>query len=350
MGSPNKILAKLIFFLFIIILVVTQPGCGKKKIKIDTSNPPVKVGWSDWVGWMPWEIVEKKGLLKENGANAELVYYNDYTASLEALKDGKIAAVSVTINDALSLKSKIDDLQIILINDVSDGGDGILVKKNAGITSVKDLKGKIVSLEENSVSHYLFLRALENDKVDPKDVTINNVSADLAGKAFLGSAFLDDKYTQAIVTWNPHLLKAKEQGKGDVIFDSSQIYGEITDVLVARKSFVNSRKQDFQAIINAWYGAMEMIDSSKTRDEAIKIMAKKSNTSVQDFEKLLFDTEIFTKPKKGVDFMGVDGKGKLSKFIERVMDFSVKQKIISKKFDLSDFLNPAFIIEYYNNN
>jgi len=58
----------------------------------------------------------------------------------------------------------------------------------------------------------------------------------------------------------------------------------------------------------------------------------------------------FVENFEGVDFMGVDGKGKLSKFIERVMDFSVKQKIISKKFDLSDFLNPAFIIEYYNNN
>lgn len=348
--KSNKILIAVIVLLALVIIggsffLLRDKG---KKIEINSDQPPVKIGWSDWIGWMPWEIVEKEDLFAKNGANAQLEYFDDYTASMEALKDGKVNALSVTINDALALKASLEDLQIILINDVSDGGDGILAKKELGIQSVKELKGRIVSLEEGSVSHFLFLRALEENGVNPADIEINNVSANLAGEAFLGSAFLDEKFTQVIVTWNPHLAKAKKEGKGIILFDSSQIYGEITDVLVARKSFVEERSQDFQAIIAAWYGAMEMIDSPKTNADAIGIMAKKSGISTEDFEGLMFDTEIFTKAKKAVDFMGTDGKGKLYTFAQKVQTFLVTQKIIEKEADLENFINSKFVIEYYN--
>lgn len=348
--KSNKILVAIIVLLALVIIVgglIFLRGKDKKVI-IDSDLPPVKIGWSDWIGWMPWEIVKEQDLFGEKGANAELEYFDDYTASMQALKDGKVNALNVTINDALALKSSLEDLQIILINDVSDGGDGILAKKELGIQSVKELKGRIVSLEEGSVSHFLFLRALEENGVDPAEIEINNVSANLAGEAFLGSAFLDEKFTQVIVTWNPHLAKAKKEGKGVILFDSSQIYGEITDVLIARKSFIESRPQDFQAIIAAWYAAMEMIDSPKNSEYAIGIMAKKEGISSEEFESLMFDTEIFTKTKKALDFMGTDGRGKLYTFAQKVQKFLLKEKMIEKEANLDDFINPKFVIEYYN--
>lgn len=58
---------------------------------------------------MPWEIVEKEDLFEKNGASAQLEYFDDYTASMEALKDGKVNALSVTINDALALKVGLED-------------------------------------------------------------------------------------------------------------------------------------------------------------------------------------------------------------------------------------------------
>ena len=342
---------KFIAILLAALLTITFAGCGKEKIEVNTDIPPIKIGWSDWIGWMPWEIVKEKNLLAENSANAELVYYNNYSDSIAALESGQVSALSVTINDALILKSKINDLQIILVNDVSDGGDGILAKKELNILSIKDLQGKTISLEKNSVSHYLLLRALEENGISPEEVQINDVPADLAGEAFIGSAFLDEQFTQVVATWNPHLAKAKKEGIGIVLFDSSQIYGEITDVLVAKKSITDSRSQDFQATINAWYGAMGMLESGKTRNEAIKIMANKSNVSSEDFESLLLDTEVFTKPKKCIDFMGINNEeGKLSKYTQRVQEFIVNQGLIEQELNLEEFINSTFVIEYYNNN
>ena len=340
---------KIIFLSLLLSLVVFgTAGCGKEKIVIDTSQPPLKIGWSDWVGWAPWKIVEVKKLFAENGANAELVYFDDYTKSLEAFEGGAISALSTTLNDAMAIHANVGDVQAILVNDVSNGGDGILVKKDLNINSVKELKGKIVSLEENSVSHYLFLRALEENGVDPSSITINNVSADLAGEAFLGSGFLDEKYTQAVVTWNPHLAKAKKEGKGKVIFDSSQIYGEITDILVTRKSLTENRAQDLQAVINAWYGAMSLIEGSKTHDDAVGIMAKSAGVTLEEFESLMLDTEIFTKSRKTAEFLGIQEEGKLHQFGDKINNFMVSQGIVEEKVDLSDFVNASFVIEYYN--
>lgn len=332
----------------LISLLSILTACGGDKIVIDTDEPPIKIGWSDWAGWAPWEVVGQKNLIEENGGNAETIYFKGYSESLDALKNGEVTALSVTINDALVLKESIDDLQIILVNDVSDGGDGLLVKNDVNINEIKDLKGRIVSLEENSVSHYLFLRALEENDVDPSTIQINNISANLAGEAFLGSAFLEDKFTQAVVTWNPHLSIAKKQGKGKVLFDSSQIYGEITDVLVAKKSNITLREADFQAVVNAWYDAMELLDSDKSRGDAIEIMAKKSGMPAEDFENLLVDVEIFTKARKTVEFMGTDGNGKLLTFVNRVEQFLLSQGVLTEDLYLDDFVNPALVIKYYN--
>ncbi len=335
---------KLVFLLLPILLSsVILTGCGKEEPV--NGESAIKIGWSDWVGWVPWKVVEKKGLLETNNANAELVYFDSYSDSIEAFKSGRLAAVNVTINDALALKNDISDLQIILINDVSNGGDGILVKKDLNILGVGDLKGKIISLEENSVSHYLLLRALEENGVDPADVEINNVSADLAGEAFLGSAFLDEKYTQIVVTWNPHLTIAKNEGRGEVIFGSNDIYGEITDVLVARKGLTVKRQSDFQGVVNSWYGVMGMVNDNNTKDEAIKIMAKQSGVEPSEFEELLKDVELFSLASKTIEFMGENGQGELAGFVKKVHDFLFKQEIISE-IDLSDFINPSFVLEH----
>src|SRR5204863_256991 len=59
------------------------------------------------------------------------------------------------------------------------------------------------------------------------DVKIKNIPGDDAGKAFL-----TDPKVVAVTTWNPHLFKATEGGKGKVIFSSKDIPGEIIDLLV----------------------------------------------------------------------------------------------------------------------
>ena len=53
---------------------------------------PIKIGYSDWPGWVAWQIAKEKDLFKKHGVEVELVWFPIYTDSLTALNTGKIDA------------------------------------------------------------------------------------------------------------------------------------------------------------------------------------------------------------------------------------------------------------------
>lgn len=61
---------------------------------------PLKIGYSDWPGWIAWEIGIKKGWFKEAGVEVDFVWM-DYVESIDAYVAGKVDAVSMTNRDAL---------------------------------------------------------------------------------------------------------------------------------------------------------------------------------------------------------------------------------------------------------
>jgi NitT/TauT family transport system substrate-binding protein len=61
---------------------------------------PLKVGYSDWPGWVAWQVAIDKGWFKEAGVDVSFEWF-DYSASMEAFAAGKIDAVTMTNGDAL---------------------------------------------------------------------------------------------------------------------------------------------------------------------------------------------------------------------------------------------------------
>src|ERR1035437_5409289 len=105
---------------------------------------PIKIAYSDWPGWVAWEVAIQKGWLKQAGVDAEFLWF-EYGPSMDAFTAGKVDAVMVTNGDALVLGATGAKNAMILLNDYSDGNDMVVAK--AGITSVKDLKGKKIGVE-----------------------------------------------------------------------------------------------------------------------------------------------------------------------------------------------------------
>lgn len=92
-----------------------------------------KVGISIWTGWMPFWIIQEKGFLekrnKEFGVNVKLEEYKEYMASVESFTARNVIGCSMTIMEALQPANSGIPVQAIIVNDISNGGDGILVKK-----------------------------------------------------------------------------------------------------------------------------------------------------------------------------------------------------------------------------
>src|SRR5690242_11759567 len=86
---------------------------------------PLRVGYSDWPGWLRFEEAIQEGWFKEAGIDVQFSWF-DYLPSLDAFGAGKIDAVGVTNGDALVIGASGAKGQIILVTDYSNGNDVIL--------------------------------------------------------------------------------------------------------------------------------------------------------------------------------------------------------------------------------
>ena len=114
-------------------------------------SKPLKVGYSDWPGWVAWEIGIQKGWFKKAGVDVEFVWF-EYVPSMDAFSAGKVDAVTITNGDALVTGSAGAPGVAIMMNDYSNGNDMVVAKP--GIKSPKQLKGK--KLELKSVLSAIF--------------------------------------------------------------------------------------------------------------------------------------------------------------------------------------------------
>jgi NitT/TauT family transport system substrate-binding protein len=135
------------------------------------AGEPVKLGYSSWAGWWPWAIAEEEGLFEENGANVELIWFDGYLESMQALASGQLDANSQTLNDTISFAGDaVNGMVAVLVNDNSAGNDKIIVSDE--INTVADLQGKAIGLEEGVVGDFLLTLALEDAGLTREDVEI----------------------------------------------------------------------------------------------------------------------------------------------------------------------------------
>src|SRR5262249_32475346 len=146
----------------------------------------------------------------------------------------------------------------------SNGGDGIVANKD--IKSIADLKGKQVAVNEGSVSEFYLNVLLAKANLKESDLKTVNMTAGDAGTAFVS------KRVDAAVTWEPWLTKGKATDHGHLLVDSSSTPGLITDVLIAKTSWVGAHSKDAAALVKSWNEAVAYYTAHQ--DESIEIMAK----------------------------------------------------------------------------
>jgi NitT/TauT family transport system substrate-binding protein len=295
---------------------------------------PITIGYSDWPGWVAWDIADQQGFFKKRGANVKLVWFPVYTDSLNALAAGQVDANGQTWSDTMGPLSKGMDLKAVLVNDNSFGNDAMIAQP--GFKSVKDLRGKRVATELGTCDHFLMLKALEANGMTEKDVQFTPIAVQDCPAAMLS------KRVDAAVVWEPSRTKILKDLKGSTsIFDSSDIPGLIPDLLVMKGSIVKERPQDVQNIVLAWYDAIDWWRANP--DKAVAIMAKRTGTSVADYKDFIMGTRIFSAPESLAALAKSDKVTSLFVSGQANADFLMKAKQIDKAPDFEAAIDPQFV-------
>lgn len=291
-----------------------------------------RIAWSHYTGWEPWEYARNSGILdrwaNKYGIKIQLELINDYIESINRYAGGAYQGCAMTNMDALTLPAVGGvDSTALIIGGFSNGNDGIVIKHG---DKIADLKGRKVKLVELSVSHYLLARALSMNGIKERDVSLMNTSdADIAA-VFAA----DDK--GAVVTWNPPLMQCRNVKGAKLIFDSSQIHGEIIDMMVVRSDSPDTLKK---ALVGAWYEAMAAMSSkSRTARQAIAYMANFAGGTEAEFKAQLRTTAMFYTAQEAVAFTTGD---QLKKTMEYVRSFSFDHGLFGDA-DNKDVVGIAF--------
>ena len=161
--------------------------------------------------------------------------------------------------------------KVFLINDLEHATGQIWVNADAGINSVKDLKGKKIALTRGTTAHNLAHQALKAAGLDStKDVEILNQRMSDAVTGFIAGA------VPAVATWVPFNVQIKAKApKAKMLVDASAYpAATVVDGWAARNDFYDTQKDVLKRLIRAWAPANDFMVSKPK--EALKLLHEKN--------------------------------------------------------------------------
>jgi NitT/TauT family transport system substrate-binding protein len=294
---------------------------------------PLKIGYSDWPGWVAWQVAIDKGWFKEAGVGVDFVWF-DYSASMDAYTAGKLDAVLMTNGDTLVTGAGGAKSVMILITDYSNGNDMIVAKP--GLRSLADLKGKKVAVETGLVEHLLLLNGLKKAGMRETDVVLVNAKTNEMPQ------MLASPDISAVGAWQPIVGEAMKAVPGSrALYSSADEPGLIYDALSVNPASLKSRRADWQKVVKVWDRVVTYIADPKTQPDAVKIMAARSGISATAYLPLLKGVKLLSLGEakkvyvKGSGFQSIYGSSKTAD------SFNVANAIYKKPENIDAYIDAS---------
>jgi NitT/TauT family transport system substrate-binding protein len=294
---------------------------------------PLKIGYSDWPGWVAWQVAIDKGWFKEAGVNVKFEWF-DYSASMDAFAAGKLDAVTMTNGDALVTGGGGAKSVMILINDYSNGNDMVIAKP--AFKTLKDLKGKKIALEKGLVEHLLLLNGLKKAGMKETDVVIVNAKTNELPQ-MLASADI-----AAVAAWQPVTGQALKAAPGSrPIYTSADEPGLIYDTLAVAPASLKARRAEWQKVVKTWDRIVAYIEDPKTQADAVKIMAARVGITPEAYLPLLKGTKLMNLAAGSKVFVKGEGFGSLYGSSKVADAFNVANGVYKKPENIDSYIDAS---------
>jgi NitT/TauT family transport system substrate-binding protein len=292
------------------------------------------VCWTIYAGWMPWGYAQTQGIVdkwaKKYGVQIKVTQLNDYVESINQYTAGQFDGCTMTNMDALTIPAAGGvDTTALVPGSYSNGNDGVVIKGQG--KTLKDLKGLSVNLVELSVSHYLLARGLDKAGLRERDLKIVNTS-----DADIVAAFATPS-VQAAVAWNPQLSAIAAMPGATRVFDSSEVPGEIIDLMVVNTATLKDNPALGKALTGAWFEVMALMKAGN--GPALTQMAKASGTDLPGYQAQLKTTALMHTPADALAFVT---SPKLADTMKRVAGFSFEKGLLGEGARSADAIGMAF--------
>lgn len=261
---------------------------------LDKTDNTVRFALNVWAGWGPiilanqgfqpshvWKTADGKEF------KIELVVIDNPVAMRDAYATGNVHIGWATLDMVpLFMEGFVDKSgkpkdsrvmpRIFQQIDWSNGGDGIVVRDK--VQTVSDLRGKSLTLAQNSPSHYFALNMLVSGGVQPSEVEFR--FTDDAFQA--AAAFNAQKEIAGAVSWAPDIYNLEKVRGNRMLVSTQQANKLITDTWFARADFARDEPGIIEAIVRGIFDAMIDLKTEAKRKELADLMAKGYNIPATD--------------------------------------------------------------------
>lgn len=330
MNSTRKSFALVAFVATITVSVLTGCSSTAGTDTGSTAVPTVRMATEPWIGYGPWWIAKDQGLFAKNGLNVEQTTFNADADLNAAFVSGKMDVANVATHTALRMLASGVKLKVVMIEDVSMTADSIV--SPAGITTVKQLKGKDVAYEKGTTSDLLLNYALAQN-----DMTIADINPVPMAAADAGAALIGGKVTAA-VTYEPYITTALAQGGGyHRLFTAGKQPGLISDVLIVSEAFAKKNPSAVTDLTKAWGLATNYYNTNSKSGRAIISAAVSADAASLS---TAFDgVKLYTLADNQKNFSGAF----LKTTVPLVMKAAIGAGILEKSVDFSGSFDGTFL-------
>jgi NitT/TauT family transport system substrate-binding protein len=252
------------FVLASVAVLALSSGCSREP------ETALRIGTNVWIGSEPLYLARELGYL--DPSVVQLVEYPSASEVLRAYRNQAIDGMVISLDELFGLA--VDGLQpkIILVVDVSHGAD--VVVGRPGMKSMQDLKGKAIAVESGALGAFVLSRALSLNGMQASDVNVVHLESNEQPKAFEAGKL------DGAVTFDPYRGQFLKMG-ATTLFDSTQIPGEIVDLVAVRAPVIGKQPKAVQALLTGWFRATDYM----TRDpkDAAQRMGKRQQISGEQF-------------------------------------------------------------------
>jgi taurine transport system substrate-binding protein len=303
----------------------------------------VTIGYQDMLD--PYRHAqETKELEKATGYKINWKQFGGGGEVIKAMASGGVQLGEVGSAGIAAAVSRGEPYELFWILDDIGDAEALVAKNGSGINSVADLKGKKIAMPFNSTTHFHTMVALEQAKVDPKDVQILNMRPPEVRAAWQRGDI------QATYIWDPVLSEVKKDGK--VILTSGKLSadtGKATfDGYIVNKDWAKQNQDFMVKFVKVLAAADESYRANKakwTKDSPeVKAVAKWSGAKPEDVPAGMALYGFPTLAEQNSKWLGGGKNSLAAKALAATADFQLSQKQIEKTLpDYSVAVNATYV-------
>lgn len=289
-------------------------------------EPTLRIGTNVWIGSEPLYLARELGYL--DAKSVQLVEYPSASEVLRAFRNQAIDGMVISLDELFGLA--VDGMQprVVLVVDVSHGADAVVGRP--GMKTMKDLASKRVAVESGALGAFVLSRALALNSMQASDVEVVQMESNEQPDAF-AKGLVD-----GAVTFDPYRAQLLRAG-ARTLFDSTQIPGEIVDLVALRASTLEKQPKDVQALLAGWFKAIDYLKREPA--DAAHRMGIRQQTTGEQYLAALQGLHI---PSREENLRMIGGASpEMVPSGRRLMNLMLEAKLLANGLRIEDVLAPA---------